>query len=272
MKEIGEKLKARREELGLSLQEVQQETKIRTKYLQALEDGDDSVIPGTVYVRGFIRSYADYLGLDGIALAQEYKNLKPSHEPKSAQPEKKAEVQVGQKSTPRRKKSNWNFGVVLILVIVLGASIAMINWWDTNKETFAPVDPPPISEPKPEEPLDIVDEPDVEPEPTPEPVVEVEMVENGQEIIYLVSVTDGEIPGLELVVSVTQRCWVEIRADREVVLSGTLEPGENHVFTAVDEIYVRAGNPAGLDLTVNEHHVGYPSPVGPKTIYVRWQE
>ncbi|MEW5933591.1 MAG: helix-turn-helix domain-containing protein, partial [Bacillota bacterium] len=60
MREIGELLRRTREEKGLTLKEAQVETKIRTRYLEALERGDDSVVPGEVYFRGFLRSYANF--------------------------------------------------------------------------------------------------------------------------------------------------------------------------------------------------------------------
>jgi transcriptional regulator with XRE-family HTH domain len=71
-RELGEVLRKRREELGVSLEDVQAATKIRKRYLQAIEEGDWSVLPGDVYARGFVRAYADYLGLNGTALLEEY--------------------------------------------------------------------------------------------------------------------------------------------------------------------------------------------------------
>jgi len=65
---IGETLRAARRERGLTLQAVQQELRIREKYLQALEAENFSDIPGTVYARGFLRSYARFLDLDAEAL------------------------------------------------------------------------------------------------------------------------------------------------------------------------------------------------------------
>ncbi len=78
MKDIGRRLKARREELGLSIEQAQAETKIRRRYLEALEAGKDDVIPGEVYVKGFLRFYANFLGLDGLALVKEYGEWKES--------------------------------------------------------------------------------------------------------------------------------------------------------------------------------------------------
>lgn len=70
--ELGEELRTRRIELGVSLEEVQERTKIRVRYLEAIESGDWSVLPGNVYARGFVRRYAEYIGLDGNALLHQY--------------------------------------------------------------------------------------------------------------------------------------------------------------------------------------------------------
>lgn len=73
MQEIAEELRRRREELGKSLEEAQAATKIRLRYLQALEAAEPDQIPGEVYVKGFLRAYGDFLGLDGWALVERYK-------------------------------------------------------------------------------------------------------------------------------------------------------------------------------------------------------
>ncbi|MDP8926376.1 MAG: helix-turn-helix domain-containing protein, partial [Actinomycetota bacterium] len=66
-----------RKEQGLSLQEVEQATKIRARYLKELEEGNFSVLPA-VYVRGSLKTYADHLHLDGEALTQELKHQQAS--------------------------------------------------------------------------------------------------------------------------------------------------------------------------------------------------
>jgi|GEM_PF-1581092 len=71
MSGIGQVLRKRREELGLSLEDIQEQTKVRKRYIQAIEDDDWSSLPGDVYARGFIRSYAEALGMDGLALLRQ---------------------------------------------------------------------------------------------------------------------------------------------------------------------------------------------------------
>jgi cytoskeleton protein RodZ len=68
MFEIGSSLRAARMRQGLELSEVERDTRIRAKYLGALEDDRFDVLPGPAYVKWFLRSYADYIGLDGQRL------------------------------------------------------------------------------------------------------------------------------------------------------------------------------------------------------------
>lgn len=73
MSDIGELLRKTREEKQLSLDKAVQETSIRKAYLEAVEKNDFTAIPGEVFVKGIIRTYGNFLGLDGEQLVQEYK-------------------------------------------------------------------------------------------------------------------------------------------------------------------------------------------------------
>jgi hypothetical protein len=84
--EIGSSLRTAREHQGLELSAVERETRIRTKYLQALEDERFDLLPGTAYVKGFLRTYADFLGLDGMRFVDEYNERFPPVEPLEAPP------------------------------------------------------------------------------------------------------------------------------------------------------------------------------------------
>src|SRR5438270_345899 len=70
---IGQKLKAAREAQGLSLRQIYERTKIPINHLQALDLGQPDDLPEPVYVAGFIKRYAECIGLDGQVLADEYK-------------------------------------------------------------------------------------------------------------------------------------------------------------------------------------------------------
>ncbi|MDN5347732.1 MAG: hypothetical protein PWP65_1296, partial [Clostridia bacterium] len=74
---IGEQLRRARQEKGLTLHEVEEATKIRLKYLNALEEEAFDELPGRVYAIGFLRNYARYLGLDAEELVRQLKEIVP---------------------------------------------------------------------------------------------------------------------------------------------------------------------------------------------------
>ncbi|QQR52969.1 helix-turn-helix domain-containing protein [bacterium] len=69
---VGPQLKARRQSLRMSLAQVEVATKIRGKYLIALEAGEYEKLPNDIYSRGFVQNYANHLGLDGTVVAADY--------------------------------------------------------------------------------------------------------------------------------------------------------------------------------------------------------
>jgi cytoskeletal protein RodZ len=69
---VGETLRSAREERGLSLTEAERETKIRQKYIAALEDDNATALPGPTYARGFLRNYASFLDLNAKELIAQY--------------------------------------------------------------------------------------------------------------------------------------------------------------------------------------------------------
>ena len=70
---LGEVLQAARERKGVDLHRAERDTKIRAKHLAALESGDYTELPGTVYARGFLRNYATYLGLDAEEVLEDWR-------------------------------------------------------------------------------------------------------------------------------------------------------------------------------------------------------
>lgn len=72
MAELGEELRRERVRRNLTFKDVEQVLHIKTTYLEAIEDGNYDIIPGQVYVKGFIRNYGNYLDLDGDRLVKVY--------------------------------------------------------------------------------------------------------------------------------------------------------------------------------------------------------
>ena len=80
MFEIGPALREARERQQLSYSQVEEGTKIRSRYIRALEEEDFAVLPGPTYTKGFLRAYADYLGLDGNLFIDEFNSR--HHDPR----------------------------------------------------------------------------------------------------------------------------------------------------------------------------------------------
>jgi len=71
IKQIGELFKSKRKELNLSLKEVENATSIRTGYIEAIEEGEKDQFLSPVYMLGFLRQYANFLGMDGDQIIRE---------------------------------------------------------------------------------------------------------------------------------------------------------------------------------------------------------
>ena len=72
IKEIGDSFKKRRKELNLSLKEVENATSIRSGYLQAIEEGEMDKLISPIYAQGFVKQYANFLGIDGDLIIREH--------------------------------------------------------------------------------------------------------------------------------------------------------------------------------------------------------
>ena len=72
MPEIGDQLRETRMRNRIDITEVEAATKIRAKYLRALENEEWDLLPGPTFVKTFLRTYAEYLGLDGQLYVDEY--------------------------------------------------------------------------------------------------------------------------------------------------------------------------------------------------------
>lgn len=75
IKEIGDIFKKRRKELNLSLKEVENATSIRMAYLQAIEEGEMEKLISPIYAQGFLRQYANFLGIDGDHIIREHPEI-----------------------------------------------------------------------------------------------------------------------------------------------------------------------------------------------------
>ena len=140
MFEIGGSLREARLKRGLSPADVQKAIRIRDRYLQALEEERWELLPGDAYVKGFLRTYADYLGLDGNLYVEEYNS-------RFAHPDEPQLVPERFARTPRLGGG----GLLRPLVVVgaLVAIVAAVAAWQlsgsSGKKQGSPPTPPPTT-------------------------------------------------------------------------------------------------------------------------------
>lgn len=234
LKEIGDILRQAREEKGFSLKEIQEVTKIRIRYLEAIDEGDFEAIPGEVYRKGFIVNYANAVGLDGQGILQKYNNIKATQEEQARQ-----EQLLIEQEENLSQKSNFNsewlkgiyLGVAAALAIVLLISFFLLPTLHNSKseEVVKPVE---IAE-------------------------TYDNLENNQTVFPAPITITAEFK---------QRVWVQVVADGEYIFvrdGRTFEPTEPvQVWTAQHEMEIKMGNPAGIELTFNGKKLGPLGPAG----------
>ena len=122
MFEIGNSLREARERQGLGYPEIELATKIRAKYIRALEEEDFTSIPGDAYIRGFLRTYAEYLGLDGDVYVDEYASrfITSWRDELPPRPERRR-IRTRERHLERRAVVLVVAGIVLVTVLVFVA-------------------------------------------------------------------------------------------------------------------------------------------------------
>ena len=123
---IGEVLRLAREQQGLTLQDVSDALNIKREYLEALEKDEYDAIPGAVFVKGFLRNYGNFLELDGIALAREYKENVEERTPqvRTIMPVKKKKVRKDSNKKKKQRQGKWPeitiiAGIIIFLLLII---------------------------------------------------------------------------------------------------------------------------------------------------------
>ncbi|GIO83774.1 XRE family transcriptional regulator [Paenibacillus faecis] len=147
MSDLGQQLKEARLARGLSLDDVQEMTKIRKRYLEAIESGDYKVLPGSFYVRAFIKTYAETVGVDADELLTEHKQQVPDVDP---EPTMEPVLQKRRSSRVAERNSKWlsttlmwSFAVLILVVIYMYFAVWGKN---TDQAKGDQPDPTPVTD------------------------------------------------------------------------------------------------------------------------------
>lgn len=219
---VGGVLKKTRLDYGLSLEQVHAATRIKKIYLEALEDEDFGRLPGAVYVTGFVKSYADYLGLDSEKMLQ---LLKKKTGPKPVRPVYNFPVANDEQKIPGLKVILGSTIALIVLIAVLtigktgpGSDNIPAVPEDLAKQMIVPDKPAENSAQQPETAV-------VAPKPKPHPVV----------------------------MKAIEDVWLEIRdGEGKPVFSRVLKTGEEYWVPADENSYaMTTGNAGGLQMVID---------------------
>ena len=264
-----DELRQRREALGLDLADVAAALRIKPAYLLALEAGHPNELPGAVYAIGFIRAYADYLGLDSGEMLRLFKQQSTLL---AAKPDLAFPILLGERSMP---------GGGMLLVALILAVCGYGGWFYLSTGEG----------PRPERvaqiPLELIPyrEPFRAPPAVPQPVAAqaaprppavpsegsgrsspteagsgsgARPSAAGSAMAAVPAATDpAPNPPGEVVIRATADSWIQIRDARQsVLLTRVLKAGESCRAPDRPGLSMRTGNAGGLEITVN----GVPAP------------
>lgn len=240
MSALGDRFRAAREARGLSLSDVSEQIRIRAVYLGAIEDENWSAIGAPVYTKGFLRTYARFLGLDPEEAVGHFKVVSDSVAPsaQSASPGKDASWSP----RPRRNLTPliWTAGLIAVLLI------AFVFYNELTMRGAAPS----LAVVSPGGPPSAV--------PSTVPTTATSGVESGSPVEATgaaVLVSSPPAGAHSLQVSLTGMSWLRVTVDGSVSMEGTFPAGTVKMFRGKTAA-VRAGNAGGVEVAVDGKSIG----------------
>lgn len=248
MGELGDLLRKTREEKGLSLVQAEEATRIRHAYLQALEEEAFDRLPAAVYVKGFLKNYALFLGLDASTTLELYHPISAQGSPQPAP------AFLNEPLTPHPGTAllmRWAGLTLLVLCLAAAGWLAHNRWgdrinlhwpfsWPSASPTLAPTATPTAT-------LVALTATRVPSTPTPEPTMTPAPTE-----------TPRPLQGLELRIDVVgERAWLMVEIDDQPAFAGILEPGAADIWVARERIFLRCGNAGAVRLRLNDVDLGF---------------
>jgi cytoskeletal protein RodZ len=264
LSELGQFLKKARTEKNISIEEVQEITKIRNRYIEAIEKGDYNVLPGQFYARAFIKSYAEAIGLNAEALLQQYENELPQVSNAPVEPIVRKRRRGVQPTSP--KVGKWISRLVFYsFLFVVGFIIyyAFVNYMgEQGEETLDPnLNPEVVGDGIEEEdnpPTEPEQEPQTAPDPEPEEAPAPEptwtfIETDGDTTIYEYANAEKLVVTLQ---ATSGAVWYSLTnpLDGSNLEQGQVAQGEEKTWnlTEYEQVRFRFGNTRAVALLVND--------------------
>ena len=265
---MGSTLKAEREKKGLTIKDIEQETSIRAAYLEALEEGRYDVLPSEVYVKGFIRNYAEFLHLDPAPLVQEYReelhgaDAAPVAEktPKTtSMVNERAPFSSGSDFHERVEKSHRKQIILTMVAAVVIAFVGSIYYF-FGEDPSAAKPQQPAQQAATQQPQTQSAQTTQQAQPAAQnvqPPAQNQTAQTAQQPASTLGNTASAAAGQTDVSALfTGRCWIQAIADGKVVYEGIAEANQTLRWTGKKEVVVTAGNAGAIDVTYNGQRIG----------------
>lgn len=263
--EIGAQLRARRELISLTFEEVERHTRLRAVFVKALEEGSFEKLPSTVQTRGMLANYAAFLDLDADAIMLRFADALQArrHEKYAETPREKIQTEVVTSMPFLRTfiAGDLVFGVVMIAILAALAIWGMgrvINLQDDQNQNTQP-DAPSIVEVLGDVPL-----PTASLELTSAAVDDNSLTASsaGDAITTPDAPTPGTNANVTVNVFAVERVFVRISVDGAVAFEGRMAPRETKFFEADDQVVILTGNAAAVRVTYNGRDLGLMGGMG----------
>lgn len=250
---IGKKLEKARKEKGLTIKEVQKEIKIRSRYLEALENDKYDTIPGEAYIRAFIKTYANFLDLDYQVLIKQYREYIVNKQKKEKEEYEKEQMQKKQSLLHNKIViSSIIIGVILIVIGFIIYNVFLLNDAQNGLDTVAKTDYL-VTEEKNDQDNNykkIIKETDED------KIVQNEIDENKEVNNNINSVPNIEkkLKSIELIV--TEKSWLQINVDGEIIFEDIVVKGEIKEIKGYNTLSLKIGNAAGVKVRKGNRIMG----------------
>lgn len=225
----GNLLRKAREEKGWTYHDVEESIKIRARYLEALEEEEYNILPGSTYTKGFLRTYSKHLGINLYKCSLDLEPSPEIHPPLTT-------IQ----STPV-----WFKPIVLIVMALLAAAIVLgITYFSKTNHNPQVSDYKPAPLPTAPETQNPADSgPNVSPPPaenTPQPPAEAPV----------------EYKGVVAELIFKEDCWLKVRVDGVIVQDGMSNAGTTKILQGTKRIeFLIIGNAGGVTMKLNGKEV-----------------